>query len=68
MYSSTSLVHKLIYKINPQNKLSIRYSNYIKDISKYALNLGVSLDEQYEDRVQIILLATGVGGHSLETQ
>ena len=31
------------------------------------LSLGVSLDEQYEDRVQIILLATGVGGHSLET-
>ena len=34
---------------------------------KAELSLGVSLEEQYEDRVQIILLATGVGGHSLET-
>ena len=30
------------------------------------LSLGVSIEEQYEERVQIILLATGVGGHSLE--
>ncbi|MDP6793158.1 MAG: cell division protein FtsZ [Anaerolineales bacterium] len=34
---------------------------------KAEVSLGVSLEEQYEDRVQIILLATGVGGHSLET-
>jgi cell division protein FtsZ len=31
------------------------------------LSLGVVLDEQFGERVQIIMLATGVGGHSLET-
>ena len=34
---------------------------------KAELSLGVTLEKQYEERVQIILLATGVGGHSLET-
>ncbi len=33
---------------------------------KAELSLGVSIEKQYEERVQIILLATGVGGHSLE--
>ena len=30
------------------------------------VTLGVTLEEQLQDRVQIIILATGVGGHSLE--
>ena len=34
---------------------------------KAELSLGVALEEQFGERVQIIMLATGVGGHSLET-
>ena len=34
---------------------------------KAEVSLGVALEEQYGERVQIILLATGVGGHALET-
>ncbi len=34
---------------------------------KAELSLGVALDEQFGERAQIIMLATGVGGHSLET-
>ena len=30
------------------------------------LTLGVTVEEQLHDRVQIIVLATGVGGHALE--
>ncbi len=45
VYSAFSAAHKLIYNFNSDNILSLRYSSYAKDISKYALNLGVSLDE-----------------------
>ncbi len=30
------------------------------------VTLGITVEEQLQDRVQIIILATGVGGHSLE--
>jgi len=67
-YATGLLIHFTGSQSLPMNEIQQAVEEIRTAIGPNAeITLGVTVEEQLHNRVQIIILATGVGGHSLES-